>query len=287
MVLTALAVAAASAQAWVLRSPELEARLDPARGRLVHLSTPGGTNLLWTSEDPEGGKGRYGGWANWGGDKLWPSPQAAWGWPPPQALDGAPHHARRIGDRIEMESGVCAKTGLQFRRTFELRGATLHVRNEMRNRGRRTVEHGIWQIAQIDDPTWVRVPTRKTFGFPKGWRPYPDSASDPRPIVERESCALFVRDSHKSWKIASEAQPYRLEAYWEKHGVLLRLEMEADPKGPFPDGGSPLQVFSSPNPDAYMELEVAGPLSRLRPGARAILSTRLTLVPLSKQVAPQ
>lgn len=287
MVLAAIVFASVSAPSWVLRSPELEVRFDPTRGRLVHLSTPGGPNLLWSNPDPEGGIGKYGGWANWGGDKLWPSPQASWGWPPPVALDGVPHRVRRVGDRIDFESEVCSKTGLQFRRTFKILGKVLSIRNEMRNRGRRTVEHGIWQICQIDDPTWVRVPTRKSFGFPKGWRAYPDSASEPAPILQRGGYALFARDKETSWKIASDAQPYTLEAYWEGRGTVLRMEMQSDSSGPFPDGGSPLQVFSSPDPDKYVELEVAGPVVRLRRGARTVLETRLSIVPLPRQVAPQ
>ena len=82
MVLSLMAVVCADARSWILASTQLEARFDPSRGRLVHLSQPSGANLLWINGDPEGGKGKYSGWANWGGDKLWPSPQSSWGWPP-------------------------------------------------------------------------------------------------------------------------------------------------------------------------------------------------------------
>ena len=65
----------------------------PQIGRIMHYGFNDGDNVLWENPELEGnlpdtlnlGKD----WRNYGGDKLWPAPQARWGWPPSPTLDRA------------------------------------------------------------------------------------------------------------------------------------------------------------------------------------------------------
>jgi hypothetical protein len=54
------------------------------------------------------------------GSTFWPSPQSAWGWPPPYLLDAAPYIATASGDTLKMVSRRDEKLGWQFEKEVSL-----------------------------------------------------------------------------------------------------------------------------------------------------------------------
>ena len=78
-----------------------EAVVVPAlSSRLMVLRFIGQENALWNA--PESAVFQKGEWANWGGEKAWPSPQTEWtlfsdpSWPPHPTYDGRAHRARLL-----------------------------------------------------------------------------------------------------------------------------------------------------------------------------------------------
>jgi hypothetical protein len=51
----------------------------------------------------------------------------------------------------------------------------------------------------------------------------------------------------------------------EKEG--LKIECPRNPKGEYPDEGSSAEVYTNPDPNAYVELELLAPLHTLNPGS--------------------
>lgn len=83
------------------------------------------------------------------GSTFWPSPQQAWGWPPPRTLDKAPYRIYERQPRIELESSVCDITGLQLKKTFSLTAEQLLVEYTMYNPGSKPLTFAPWEISRI------------------------------------------------------------------------------------------------------------------------------------------
>ena len=83
------------------------------------------------------------------GSTFWPSPQSAWGWPPPYILDKAPYSVVKREGEILLESAVCQQTGLQLVKHFRLHKGRMVATYTMRNRGDAAVQYAAWEISRI------------------------------------------------------------------------------------------------------------------------------------------
>jgi hypothetical protein len=83
------------------------------------------------------------------GSTFWPSPQSAWGWPPPYILDKAPYSVAKNEGEILIESAVCQQTGLQVVKRFQLQQGRLTVTYRMYNHGNVAVQYAPWEISRI------------------------------------------------------------------------------------------------------------------------------------------
>ncbi|MEM8781763.1 MAG: hypothetical protein AAGE65_02815 [Planctomycetota bacterium] len=113
--------------------------VSPSVGRITWFGYAEGENLLWINPDtvdtpPDGDPLA---WINYGGDKLWPSPQPLWpyflphgkNWPPDGTIDGEAWHVlRRDADSIRLRSPYSPVFGGHLDRTIE------YVPNERDNR---------------------------------------------------------------------------------------------------------------------------------------------------------
>ncbi len=138
------------------------------------------------------------GWANYGGDKVWPAPEG-WRsdneWPsiPYYVLDGSKHAAQVVMDSpaevaVRVTSPPDPRTGVQFERTFHVYAGTTRIRVDqlMRNISRRQIRWGIWHLIQNDaadarDPSkpnpelYMYLPLNPKSMFPEGYyKPYGD-----------------------------------------------------------------------------------------------------------------
>jgi hypothetical protein len=172
-------------------------------GRAIQLQL-GDQEFFFVNQDlagkvlPESENNLKSGWANYGGDKVWPAPEG-WTnddeWPsiPYYVLDGSPFQLAIVkDDSREVAARVTSppdpRTGVQFERTFHVyAGVTrITVDQVMRNISRRRIRWGIWHLIQNDaadihDPSkpnpelYMYVPLNPHSRFPRGYyHPYGD-----------------------------------------------------------------------------------------------------------------
>lgn len=263
---------------WRISDGRLEVVVVPAIGRIMRLGRPGGPNVLWENLDLCNGRtiAKPGEWANYGGDKLWPSPQT-WGWPPDPKLDGGMHRSRAIPGGVWMASQSAASAGVRFEREIILLGGRDEVvlRNRMTCIGPQPVEWAIWQVAQLDEPdeVWMDLPSAQAEPIRMGDPP----AMPIDAFVDRRGATLRIRRSpQQSFKFGSGAIGGSLWAKTRAGWFEMRPVLEP-PLGTFPDQGAGLQVYSNSDPDRYVELEATGFARRLRPGESTSFEVRWRL----------
>lgn len=121
---------------YCLQQAPLKLCVDASMGGHIVEFSHAGANALATS-GPEVGS------------TFWPSPQHAWGWPPPNTLDKAPYTAVQRGPFIEMLSAVCERTGLQLKKGFSLESGRLQVEYTMINASEKPLTYAPWEITRI------------------------------------------------------------------------------------------------------------------------------------------
>ncbi len=111
---------------------EVELVVVPAVGRIMHYGWAGGENLLWQHPKRAGHRGltREGTWANVGGDKIWPWPDASWpaatgdtlrDLDPPTEWEHDPHSVEVTGPfSVRMTSPLWPAQGLRVVRDIAL-----------------------------------------------------------------------------------------------------------------------------------------------------------------------
>jgi len=104
---------------------------------------------------PESENNLKAGWANYGGDKVWPGPEGWMNdgeWPsiPYYILDGSTYKAEVVTDTpaevaVRVTSPVDPRTGVQFIRTYHVYADTTRIKVDqvMRNISRRQIRWGI------------------------------------------------------------------------------------------------------------------------------------------------
>lgn len=111
------------------------------------------------------------GWANYGGDKVWPGPEG-WAnddeWPsiPYYVLDGSTFKADVVVENpsevaVRVTSPEDPRSGVQFVRTYHIYAGTTRIKVDqvMRNISRRRIRWGIWHLVQ-NDATDVNNPLK-------------------------------------------------------------------------------------------------------------------------------
>lgn len=142
---------------------------------------------------PESQNNLEAGWANYGGDKVWPAPEGWMSdneWPsiPYYVLDGSTFHSEVLQEgpeevAIRVTSPEDLRTGVQFIRTYHVREGTTRIKVDqvMRNISRRQVRWGVWHLIQNDatdanDPSkpnpklCMYIPLNPHSRFPQGYK---------------------------------------------------------------------------------------------------------------------
>lgn len=247
----------------------------PQIGRIMHYGFNDGENVLWENPELEGsvpdilklGKD----WKNYGGDKLWPAPQARWGWPPSPTLD-------RGGASVEISSNghllitgsVDTVLGIGFKRDISLDSKTSKVtfRNILVNASKQELNWSVWQITQVNNPERVLIPASSNPKFPNGFLAFGDT-----PLPEGMASMVgksveFKRDSKSSGKIGSDSSIGWIEAVFKSIDKPVRFKLSAkyEQSKEYPDDGRWLQIYGNADPAKYVEMEILSPLAKIAPG---------------------
>lgn len=267
---------------YVIDNGVVEAVVVPEVGRVMQFRFVGDADgPFWENRALDGKRpdAKSAEWGNFGGDKAWPAPQADWpkvtrrGWPPPGAFDSIPVTATVVPGGLDLVSEVDEHYGIRVtRRVRVLRGGTrMRIETEFEKVAGAEVKVGVWVVTQLKDPVRVYVPLPLNSIYPEG---YNNQAEALPPSLKRDRGFLSMsRDAGKSYKIGVDAGVL----LWVGSNHVVRVDSPRVKVGEYPDQGSSAEIYTNGDPNAYVELEMLGPLETLGRGQRVKRESVYTL----------
>jgi len=245
----------------LIQNGMVEAVVVPAIGRVIHFGLE---------------------WSNFGGDKCWPAPQSAWfrlqgrGWPPPAAFDSLPMQADAASGSIRMTSPLDPALGIQLVRHIELDPGkpVMRIRSEFRKLFGSPTQISVWTIAQMREPERVSMLLSPKSRFDGAYVRL--QKSEPANLKIEGQVLLLSRHPREQVKIGADAASLACVG----PDYVIRIDAQPGP-GEFPDGGCLTEVYTSPDPLQYVELETLGPLTTIATGEQIDRTTVYTVRPRS------
>ncbi len=254
----------------------------PQVGRILRYGFVGERNILWENPALAGKTTDLvtppTDWQNYGGDKLWPSPQSAWGWPPDPISDSGPQTVHILPNKHLLVTGPAqGKYGVQFQREIALaeKGTAVTIRNTMTNRTAKMLTFGIWEIAQADNPDVTTLPESKAERFPKGYTVVGGMTPRDGQVTRDRGLLHIQRLPDHAAKIGGNASGNWVESAFGK--VRFRMSGGYESGGDYPDDGCAQEVYTSDDPNRYVEMELLAPLRKLKPAASTMFVTLWSL----------
>ena len=254
-----------------MRSTQAEVIVVPEIGRVMSFRFLHGENVFWEDRSLDGQRGNPGGkeWINFGGDKTWPAPESDWGqrtgrkeWMPPAAFDSWPVEARVNRSMVTLTSPVDPHYGIRTVRQISLDGRNLSITTTYEKISGEPFKVGVWTITQFKEPVAVYVPVRTNSIFADGHFKFSDDAW---PQLQRKNGVIEItRDPKAPHKMGSDANVL----LWVGEKESCRVSSSSMSGSEYPDHGAHAEVYTNPDPKKYVELELLGPLSLMKPGDR-------------------
>jgi hypothetical protein len=221
-------------------------------------------------------------WHNFGGDKCWPAPQSDWPrvqgrhWPPPDAFNSQSMKAVATGNSVVLTSSIDASFGIQLVRHVELDLAepVMRIRSEFRKLSGSPVKVSVWTITQVQDPECIAIQLSRQSKFAGGYVHL--MGAQPADLRIDAGVLSLTRHPRELVKIGSDG----VSMAWVGPSCVVRIDAEPGP-GEYPDGGCITQVYTNPDPLAYVELETLGPLTVMSIGDRIERTAVYTVSPRS------
>jgi hypothetical protein len=201
------------------------------------------------------------GWANYGGDKVWPGPEG-WAndneWPsiPYYILDGSKWDAEVLTNNsgevtLRITSPKDPRTGVQFVRTFHVYAATTRIKVEqvMRNISQRQIRWGIWHLIQNDasdakDPAkpnpelYMYLPLNAKSIFPEGYyKPYGDARHPSYQVID-DGRMLRIHYLYRVGKVAADSDAGWYAVVNGQKDICLVENFKHFPEMEYPDNAS-------------------------------------------------
>lgn len=220
------------------------------------------------------------GYHSFGGYKTWPSPQDAWGWPPPPVLDYGAYAVLEISQTndsaalsILSPKEKWLSPNIQFKRRATIFPGTSRVRMEQTiiNQGSASVSWGVWSIAQtiVNHPGktdytnyWAYFPINPNSVYgSSGVSPEKSSTAWKGEVAPGVYGVQFVADNTKIF-----ADPDKgWIAYTSLSDTVVYARTFPVFEGmQYPDNGARTTVYvSGSSVPLYMEVEVKGPVVAL------------------------
>lgn len=266
----------------LLSNGRVEAIVVPAIGRIMQFRFVGENGPFWEDRSLDGQNPDPNStvWKNFGGDKTWPAPQADWpkfagrGWPPPKAFDSMSVTSSVAAGVVTLTSPVDPGYGIRTLRRIELRPEepVMTVTTAYEKISGVANNVGVWAITQLKDPLRAFVPVPPSSRFPKGYTLL--SAAPPPGLIVTNGLVSLTRGKTDGHKIGSDAGTL----LWVGESMCLRIDSSRTDGGEYPDNGSSAEVYTNPDPQPYVELEMLGPLQSLQPSDRIERTSIYTLI---------
>jgi hypothetical protein len=268
----------------LLNNGLVEAVIIPNAGRVLQFRFLGATNgPIWENLTMVGQTATPSSWnteGSFGGDKAWPSPQSAWGWPPPAGFDGSPDEVSITNGVVTLTTPVDSAYQIRTIRTIELAFDEPMMRittvfHRVASTPSNNNQLGIWVITQAQDPVGCFVPVSSNSVFAGGYHQL--GTGLPPQFQNTNGLISFSRDPVASHKFGFDAD----SLVWVGTNLALRIDaprIQGLPMTSYPDGGCSTEVYTNPGTNApYVELECLAPLSLLQVGAQLQFLSTYTL----------
>jgi Domain of unknown function (DUF4380) len=255
---------------------------------------------------PESKNNLSAGWANYGGDKVWPAPEGYANddeWPsiPYYILDGSAYAYSVVTDTpAEVAAKVVSppdpRTGVQFERTFHVYAGTTRIKVEqvMRNISKRQVRWGIWHLIQNDaadaqDPSkpnpelYVYIPINPKSIYPDGFTHIYGDVRHPSDEIVDHGRLLRIHYLYRVGKVGVDSSAGWLAIVNGQKDIGLVENFKHFPDRDYPDRSSVEAWNDGPGiisrtafdqtltgdlhkTPYFLESEVLSPLATLDPG---------------------
>lgn len=160
----------------VLSNGKVEAIVVPTVGRIMQFRFAGDDEgPIWENPSLYGRLPSANSWdtpGSFGGDKVWPAPQAAWNWPPPRGFDSMVFTGAVANGSATLTGPVDPAYGIRVVRHIQLHPAEplLRITSTFEKVQGSTSRVGVWVITQLDDPLRLFLPVPVPSIFPKGYQ---------------------------------------------------------------------------------------------------------------------
>ena len=253
-----------------------------------------GNQILWHDSKKEGyvekeqGYGYGQKFFNPGGAKVWPAPQGwsgknEWPGPPDNILDGSVYEGKLDKSVITVTSPRDdgeGRTGLQYKHSYSLTpsNSLVNLDISMTNVVNSPVTWGLCHIATlpVDRNFTVYLPVNKG-----DWHVIFGEKSNPQ-WMDVENGLFRAKYDKRVGKVGMKLREGWSAWHDEDNSIVFVMQFPLKKGAHYPDGGSNFEIWTSGagtikannknfsteySPDtACMELEVMGPLTRLKPG---------------------
>jgi len=261
----------------------VEAVIVPAIGRVMQFRFAGEEDgPFWENRTLDGIKPEPESkeWGNFGGDKSWPAPQTDWpkltprAWPPPAAFDSMPVRATVDGFLVNLTSAVDPHYGIRVRREISLAISrpVMTITTTFEKVSGHAFRAGVWVITQLKEPVIAYASLPESEQFQAGYLPQSDEP--PANLKIEDGLLSLTRDPKKSHKIGTDAGAL----FWVGKGAILRIDSPRHLSETYPDDGCSAEIYTNPNPLAYVELEMLGPLTKMVVGDKITRTSTYTLL---------
>jgi hypothetical protein len=262
----------------------VEAIVVPQIGRVMQFRIVGhAEGPFWENEELFGQRPDPAStnWLNFGGDKVWPAPQGDWdyhtrrAWPPPAGFDAVPFEAAVEGWKITMTSPVDPHYGIRVRREIKLALDTpvMTITSTFEKVAGKALMASVWVVTQLKDPVVLSAPIARPSEFREGFRLQSDES--PPSLVRTNGILSMTRDTETAYKIGMDVPTL----VWVGDQTVLRIDSPRLPHQEYPHEGVSAEIYTNPDPQPYVELEMLGPLHKMIIGDKISRTSSYTLLP--------
>src|SRR5438094_6426059 len=267
----------------LLSNGRVEAVIVPAIGRVLQFRFAGEEGgPFWENREMDGKAPNPESqeWGNFGGDKTWPAPQSDWpkmtsrAWPPPVAFDSMPVQARVDGLVVKLISAIDPHYGIRAYReiTLDLDRPLMTITTTYEKVSGQPFRVSMWIITQLKDPVLACASLPEFERLREGF--YRQSDELPANLKVENELLSLTRDPKASHKIGTDAGAL----FWVGKDATLRIDSPRQLLGQYPDDGCSAEIYTNPNPLAYVELEMLGPLTKMVVGDNITRTSSYTLL---------
>lgn len=219
-------------------------------------------------------------WANFGGDKAWPAPQADWplhaprAWPPEQVIDGAPQIVQFVPNGLSLVTASSPSFACRIRRTLTLRPgeARLYIAQTLEKDPdaagpRAGFPIGLWSVTQTRTDGAVYLPIAPATPVRAGaFTLHTVNFADLAPLAVRQGGLLrLLRDPQNPHKYGAEPSAGWVALRFGPD-LLFSLHFPHPVTGAPAATDAPVEVYTDPGPANYLEMEMLGPVQPLGKG---------------------